>query len=78
MIINNDGKKEFNNPEEIVGEIFQSLMVIESFVKSKMNNSFDEIVVITGKKDIKDINMRRSFIKPSNNINLIIKEIIIL
>jgi surface protein len=72
LINNNVGKKEFNNPEEIVGEIFQGLMVIESFVKNKINNNY-EIVVINNKNDIKDIkniNMRRAYIKPSSNIKL--------
>ena len=67
LINNNGGKKEFNNPEEIVGEIFQGLMVIESFVKSKMNNNFDQIVLINDKNDKKYIKMRRSYIKPSSN-----------
>ena len=67
LINKKDGKKELNNPEEIVGEIFQGLMVIESFVKSKMNNNFDKIVAIN---DQKDINMRRSYINPSSNIKL--------
>ena len=68
FLINNNGdKKKFNNPEEIVGEIFQGLMVIESFVKSKMNNNFEQIVAINDKNNKKDIKMRRSYIEPISN-----------